>query len=391
MKMADEPLGESRLSRDEVLRRVADAQPVLTHYAQWAEEHGRLHEQAYRALVDIGVPRLYLPRGLGGEEVDPVTCALVCEAIADADAAAAWHVMVFNAARFMAASWPAELAAELWLDSPDALVAASGNTPFTAVREADEYVVDGVNRFVSGCHHAEWLMSPVMVDGAPHTALLPMAQCEIIDNWDNSGLRGSGSNDVRAAAVRVPARHVLPVREPGAPANRHYSGTLYKCPSRVVFATYVPVAFSLARRGLDALSELAENKVPYATDTKLGGRSVAQVHFGKALAEYRAARLFFYDELDKAWEAAKAGLTYGAGEKAGFYLAGTHAVQACALVLEHVAIAAGSSAVDRACPFDRLLRDVQTLRHHGFVNESRYGSVAQVFWGAELDYPPILR
>jgi hypothetical protein len=37
------------------------------------------------------------------------------------------------------------------------------------------------------------------------------------------------------------------------------------------------------------------------------------------------------------------------------------------------------------------VRDMETLRHHGFANESRFGSVAQLRWGAELDYPLMLR
>ena len=68
-----------------------------------------------------------------------------------------------------------------------------------------------------------------------------------------------------------------------------------------------------------------------------------------------------------------------------------HAVQECAQVLSLVSNAAGTSVIDRKHPLERIRRDMETLRHHGFVNESRYSSVAQVFWGAEIDYPLILR
>jgi hypothetical protein len=45
----------------------------------------------------------------------------------------------------------------------------------------------------------------------------------------------------------------------------------------------------------------------------------------------------------------------------------------------------------RNSPLERIVRDMETLRHHGFANERRYGSVSQVKWGAELDYPLLLR
>jgi len=59
-----------------------------------------------------------------------VTCALVCETLAKADSVAAWHVMVLNAAKLMAAYWPSETVESLWQDNADVLVAANGHTPF---------------------------------------------------------------------------------------------------------------------------------------------------------------------------------------------------------------------------------------------------------------------
>ena len=42
-------------------------------------------------------------------------------------------------------------------------------------------------------------------------------------------------------------------------------------------------------------------------------------------------------------------------------------------------------------PLERIVRDMEVLRHHGFTNEQRFGSVAQVMWDAPLDYPVLLR
>ena len=130
------------------------------------------------------------------------------------------------------------------------MIAASGNRPFEASLDGDGFRVNGVNSFVSGCHHARWLMSPVMVDGVPHMGLLPMAHCEIVDNWDSLGMRGTGSNDVRAEAVWIPARHLVPARDQASSRNRYFDTPLYRAPSRVVFATYVPVTLVLAEQAL---------------------------------------------------------------------------------------------------------------------------------------------
>ncbi len=376
--------------REMLLAKTQSILPQISQQADWAEQHGRLHPQAIAALCEAGIPRLYLPESLGGYAVDPVTCALLCGELALADPAAAWHVMVYNAARLMAATWPQEMVEVLWGNNPDSLVAASGHTPFKGVRDGSCYRVNGQNSFVSGVHHADFVMSPMRVDDQMFTVAVPIDQCEIVDNWDTLGMRGTGSNDVRVNDAIVPATLVAPLMEHGV-RNKYYHGTLFQCPARVVFATYVPVALSLAERAIDELGALAADKVPYASDHKLARRPLAQHHFGRALAAWRSAKSYFYTELQAVWQQAVEGRAFDDRARADLYLAGTHALQTSAVAVKHVIDAAGSSSLHKGTPLERIHRDMETLRHHGFANESRYASVAQVHWGVELDYPLLLR
>ena len=374
-----------------ILNRVEKLKPMISDHSEWSEEKGYLHPSTIDALTQIGVPRFFLPSGLGGYEITPIECARVTEAIADIDASAAWYVMVYNAARLACAAWSDEVIEMIFRENPDTLVSASGNSPYQAVEKEDCYQIDGVNHFASGCRYAKWMLSPVRLDNELATVLLPMEDCEILDDWDSLGMRGSGSNSVRANQLCVPKNLINLPSNNSSGNNRYYSGLLYKSPARIVFATYVPIAFSLARKSLALLQDLALEKTPYATNTKLKNRKLAQSHFGKARAIYRAARSFFYEELEKAWVFTKEEREFTEEDKADLYLAGVHAVQECAQVLSLVSNAAGTSVTDRKHPLERIRRDMETLRHHGFVNESRYSSVAQVFWGAEIDYPLILR
>ena len=383
-------IAESSL-RTALLEKAHIAATIAAKHASWGEQHARLHDDVVTALRKADIPRLYLPTALQGHAADPVTVAEICEILGTADPSAAWYVMVYNAARIMASQWPESLVTAVWGSDPDALVAASGHTPLQGERDGGEYVVHGRNSFVSGCHHADYIMSPMLVDGQPHVVVIPAHQVQIIDNWDTLGMRGSGSNDVVVDAVRVPE---LLVAAQNVPAQRHpayLEDDLYKCPSRVVFATYVPAALSLAASALAELESLAKNKVPYATDRKLAERSAAQIHYGKGVAQYRSARRYFFGALAEVFERARRGDEFDARARADLYLAGTHAVQASAIVVRHVADAAGSSVFDKRQPLERIARDMETLRHHGFANESRYGSVAQVHWEVELDYPLLLR
>ncbi len=377
--------------RAQVLAKMGKASATVASNAAWAEEQCRLHDSAFQAIVDAGVPRLFLPASLRGDEVDPITCALACETLANSDTAAAWHVMVFNAAKLMASRWPAELVELLWGDDPDRLVAASGHTPLKAEKVPGGYRVNGVQRFVSGCNFATWMMSPVLVDGEMYTAVMALSECTVKDNWDTLGMRGSGSNDVAVENIFLPELQVVPPTAATAPPNHHFSGPLFACPSRIVFATYVPTALSLAARALDVVTDLVKNKIPGGGAGKLQEKHMAQGHFGRGLAIYRSARLMFYDALEATWQRALDGLPAEAQHRADLYLAGTHAVQASSEVVKHVADIAGTSMIARGSELERIGRDMETLRHHGFVNESRYASVAQVHWDAPLDYPAMLR
>ena len=47
---------------------------------------------------------------------------------------------------------------------------------------------------------------------------------------------------------------------------------------------------------------------------------------------------------------------------------------------------AGTSAIYKRNRLERHLRDAQTLRHHGFVAESRYETVGQVYLGLQPEF-----
>ena len=141
------------LSRAELLQRVATIAPIIAAGKHAAEARAELEPQVLAALIDTQLVNLYLPRSLGGLEVDPVTCAEVVHAVAMLDTAAAWMLMVANVPRFVAAAWPGALIEDVWGSDRNAIAAISGNQPFTATPCAGGYRVSGRTGFASGCRH----------------------------------------------------------------------------------------------------------------------------------------------------------------------------------------------------------------------------------------------
>jgi alkylation response protein AidB-like acyl-CoA dehydrogenase len=67
-------------------------------------------------------------------------------------------------------------------------------------------------------------------------------------------------------------------------------------------------------------------------------------------------------------------------------LAGTHAVQSAAKVVALMHRMAGTSGVYARSRLERHFRDANTVRHHGFLNESRFETVGQVYLGVEPEF-----
>ena len=365
---------------------------MLAAHSSDSESHRQLAPEVIAALTRQGACNLFLPRSLGGEEVDPVSCALITEELARHDTAAAWFVMVANSPRLMAASWPQALVESLWLNTPHRLVAASGHSVLHGEDCGDDQLrISGRVGFSSGCHFADYIAAPTLVGDERLMSLIPAKECRIEDDWDVLGMRGTGSNSVLVDSVVIPRASTAEIAVQLNVANSYYDSPLYRCPGRVLFATYVPISLAVAGQALDALNELAQTKTPAAANGLLRERQIAQLKFGKALANLRAARGYFLDALREAWERAVRGETASDAQRADLYLAGTHGVQASAETVRLVADAAGTSVIYEQGKLARLVRDMEVLRHHGFASENRYASVAQQMWGAPLDYPLLLR
>jgi alkylation response protein AidB-like acyl-CoA dehydrogenase len=68
-------------------------------------------------------------------------------------------------------------------------------------------------------------------------------------------------------------------------------------------------------------------------------------------------------------------------------LAGTHAVQTSARVTDLMHRMAGTAGIYARNRLERHFRDAQTVRHHGFLCESRFETVGQIYLGVEPEFP----
>jgi alkylation response protein AidB-like acyl-CoA dehydrogenase len=363
-----------------------DVLATVGAHADFGERHGSLAPESVAALRDSGLLRLWRPRSLGGYEVSPRAYTELAEAVARRDTAAAWLMMVSANTTFDLRLASAALVEEIFGANADAVVCETFNRPMQAAPVDGGYTVTGSTPFASGCRHADWIGHTALAGDRLLLLFHPAAALTIEDDWDTLGLRGTSSNTIRADHRFVPAHRVIEFGAPRAP-NGHFGGPLYRLPEGILTATFPPVALGALSAALEATDDVAENKVPFASGSALKHRQLAQLHYGRALGAYRAARALLHQELDGAWQRVGAGETFSRRHKADLFLACAFALQSSADAVSELARGVGTTGIYRRSPLERAFRDLQVIRHHAFGAEARFATVAQAYWGLEVDFP----
>jgi alkylation response protein AidB-like acyl-CoA dehydrogenase len=155
-------------------------------------------------------------------------------------------------------------------------------------------------------------------------------------------------------------------------------------------ATYTiiaPVALAIAASAVRELRDIVATKIPLGSMNTARDRGAVQSAVAEAEAMIRSARLFFYDALAAAWQRAVANEAFSLENKADLMLASTWAVRSAARATDLMHRMAGTNGIYTRSRLERLFRDAQTVRHHGFLSESRLETVGQVYLGLAPEFP----
>lgn len=363
-----------------------ELQPLVREAADEAECERRLPARVAEAMAKAGLYRVAAPTRLGGGDHDPMTQIRTIEAISEADGAAGWNLMIgIENFGLLAASGEAQ--AELFAD-PLTIIAGS-TAAFGRAEPVDGgYEVSGEWQFVSGVHNCHYFagLSFVHEDGAPRPGQLPQmmvmprSAIEILDTWNVSGLRGSGSHDVRVEAAFVPAERTGEfLRVGGTPGGAE---PILRFPrgSRLSY-NKVGVALGIARAAIDDFVDLATGKTPRFSSGSLRERPFAQRAVAGAEARFRGARAFVLDAAEEIWSRLLEDEAPTDAQRALLQIACSDAVRASAEAVDLVAEAAGTSANFLDSPLERRARDVRVIRQHFTVAPHHLEDAGRVLLG----------
>lgn len=358
-----------------VLDAVRAIGPSIAERSSEIERERRLPLDIVEMIKPTGAFRMYAPAELNGPAVSPWESLEVISELAYHDGAVGWCSMIGSTTSLMSYRMGAEHLHDVF-GSVDSIAGGFVPPMGRAVPVDGGLKVTGRWAWGSGTQHCTYVGGGCLVvdengtptareDGlaAPFVFFSP-DDVEWLDNWDVSGMQGTGSGDYQVSEVFVPEGRWVELLE-GTKRSDHALGTISFF--GVLACGVASCAVGIGRRAIDELVDLAGAKKPQGSSKSLASRTPVQADVAIAEAKLRSAWSFMNETVADSWESAQQLTPPTDEQKRLLRLSATHATQTAAEVAELMYKAAGGAAVYKTSPIQRTFRDAYVATQHAMV------------------------
>lgn len=377
------------MSDTEIINKLyADARalvPLIRERQQETADLGYLPEATIDAMQAAGFFRIMQPKRYDGFELAPHVFFEVQQILAQGCMSTAWVLGVVAIHNWQLGMYPDQAQQDVWNVSNQTLISSS-YMPVGKVQRTDGgYMLAGHWGFSSGSKHCDWVFlggmaPPAEEGGAPDylTFLVPRSDYEIVDNWNVSGLEGTGSNDIVIKdPVFVPAHRTHRANDgftgenPGCAVNTSYSFTM---PFGQIFTRAVACSSIGALQGVvDSYVNVNKDRVGLNDGAKIAQDPNAQMALAEAVAAITECRAMLKDDLDFFVDNAKAGNELDINERIRRRYNASRISRRCADAINDMFIACGAQGIFRGHPLNRAWLDINAGRSHVANNPFKFG------------------
>jgi indole-3-acetate monooxygenase len=329
-----------------------------------AEAEGKLTDPVVDAIRDGGLLRIWIPRSLGGEEMDVVPSLDVIETLSYGDPSAGWVVFAGGLIGATTAAYcgPECVDALFAPGEPLPWISGHGTRPGTAVPAGDGWTLSGSWSFGSGLLHATHTHNLAIIEGTGEARIFvtPVSDAHLLrDSWDVLGLRATGSIDYTIDGAFVPRDW----SHAAGQTSSERGGLLYNL-GIIGFVTLGHAAWALGvgRRMLDELIGLVEAKA---------GRAGAQAEdpaflegFQVAEGRLRSARALVHETWGDVAASFAAGDEMTVRQQTLARLALVNATFSVHEVAQFAYLAGGTAPLKTGTVIQKLFRDVHAGTQH---------------------------
>jgi 3-hydroxy-9,10-secoandrosta-1,3,5(10)-triene-9,17-dione monooxygenase len=380
----------------DIVAAAASLVPVLRSRAAETDRLAKLPDATVRDLESARLFDMMVPKIYGGLQCSIKTLTDAVVQLGQGDGSVAWVVALRAAATWMLmTSYPKHVVDEIYATGGTFRVAGVlGPRSIVKTRRVEGGVVieDGTWGFNSGVSHAEWdVLGIPIVDAAGQvvgrgSALIPMSQVTLLNDWDTIGLRGSGSTSVAVKDVFVPDERIALLRNS---LRDDYAGThlgdvpLYRTPFFPFFVTnLIFPALGMAKTMLDLFTEGAARRgIAFMSYEKQDEAAVTHVQLATASAKIDAAEAVVGRSIDSLETTTASGIAMPLEQRIRIWRDAGFATQLIWEAVDLMAGASGGAIVNAGNPMSRLWRDVRVAGLHGAICTS---TTLELFGGISL-------
>lgn len=372
------------VDHDEILRRVRDLAPRLRERAAKSDELRHVDPENMRQVIDAGLFRITAPRRTDGYELSLRTHVAAVTGISEACPSSGWVLMVMNAHHWCIGCFPEAGQDDVFGEGRDGLVAGTLSWQGFARPVDGGYRVDGRWQFCSGVDHSDWIMlgcaEPDSYTPLVHV-VVPRDALEIDDTWHVMGLQGTGSKDVVAHDVFVPAKHAVGTRElfngSSAEAAKHPTN-LYRLSAEAMLSMSVSSAvLGNAKLALAEFEERTRKRKVILTGASKAEHAPTQIRAAEAAGEIHCAHLLQQNVLDEFDRLMASGERFDIPHRTRAKFQAAYAAELCRRAVGRLFSGAGAHAVYAPSLIQRAFRNVNVGAQHASIE---FDSAAEQ-WG----------
>jgi alkylation response protein AidB-like acyl-CoA dehydrogenase len=290
----------------EIMRRVAAISPALADHARACDAARQLVPESLHLMIDAGLFRILQPSEVGGYELPMRTEAEAVSALSEACPSSGWVLMVMGAHHWVVGCLPEQGQDDVFGGGRNGLVAGTLSWQGTADAVEGGYRVNGRWQFCSGVDHSEWVMlgcADPKTHGPGVHLVVPRSEIEIDDTWYVMGLQGTGSKDVVARDIFVPAHRAIETRTLFTGASPHaskHTTNLYRLSAEAMLATSgLSALVGQAKTALRRFIERTRERKVILTGARKADHGPTQVRLAEAAGEIHCADLLLHSSLDE--------------------------------------------------------------------------------------------
>ncbi|OBF29442.1 acyl-CoA dehydrogenase [Mycobacterium sp. ACS1612] len=346
----------------------------LGERAAEAERLRRLPQATVDDLLASGFTDLLVPARYGGAQADFPAILDPVRRMAHGCASSAWTIGFYALHNWLLALFDERAQQEAFVTRP--FLAPAPLAPTGRGLPCDDGVrLTGRWSWVTGVMHGNWVIVGALCgpeeDRAgiyPALALLPIDQIEIDDVWHTDGMRATGSNDVVASDVFVPAHRLVRVADiytGTAPGAGLHDADAYRWPMVPALALLAAMpALGSAERAAEIYAERLSQRVLAYEDVMQKDKPIAQAHLAEARVRLRALHGLLADTVTDIENHVATGDPVPRQVRGEARLAAAYIVHESRAVIGNLLEASGASVHFLDNPLQRIKRDVDVICGH---------------------------